>query len=87
MRRHVRFMNKTTLTPLEQYVIDKTREMRIAKGLTVRDLADAMEVSFGFIGDVESPKRRAKYRLEHLNKLAEIFECSPRDFLPERPFQ
>lgn len=75
---------ETTLTPLEQYVIDKVREMRIGKGMTVRTLAFEMEVSFGFIGNIENPKHKAKYKLEHLNKLAEIFECSPRDFLPEK---
>ncbi len=80
----VRIMSKSNLTPIEQYVVDKVREMRIARGLTVRDLANELEVSFGFIGDVESTKRRAKYKLEHLNKLAEVFECSPRDFLPKQ---
>ncbi len=78
-------MSTHSLTPIEQYVIDKVREMRIAKGMTIRELADELEVSFGFIGHVESPTRRAKYKLEHLNKLAEILECSPRDFLPEQP--
>lgn len=79
-------MSKTSHTLLEQYVIDKVRDMRIAKGLTVRDLADEMGMSFGFIGNIESPKHRAKYKLEHLNKLAEIFDCSPKDFLPEHRF-
>ena len=77
-------MSKTSLTPLEQYVIDRVREMRIVKDMSVRDLAHEMDMSFGFIGNIENPKHRAKYKLEHLNKLAEIFDCSPKDFLPEK---
>jgi len=26
-----------------------------------------------------------KYNLIHLNELAKLFKCSPRDFLPEKP--
>ena len=46
-----------------------------------------LDLSIGFIGDVESTKSRAKYNLNHINKLAEIFECSPREFLPDVPVQ
>lgn len=41
-----------------------------------------LDVSFGFIGNIENPKYSAKYNLNHINKLAFIFECSPKDFLP-----
>jgi hypothetical protein len=35
----------------------------------------------------ESPKKAAKYNLNHINKLAKIFNCSPQDFLPVDAFE
>ena len=71
-------------TEVEQYVIDAVREMRLKKGVSQKELANLLDVSIGFIGDVESPRSRAKYNLNHINALAKIFDCSPRDFLPEK---
>lgn len=73
-------------TPIEQYVIDIVRQKRIEKGYSQKDLADLLDLSIGFIGDVENPKYRAKYNLNHINELAKIFECNPKDFLPDTPF-
>ncbi len=72
-------------TKIELYVINAVKEKRIEAGLSQKELADELDMSLGFIGDVENPKRRAKYNLNHLNELAKIFKCSPRDFLPEKP--
>ncbi len=72
-------------TPIEQYVIDIVRKKRAEKEMSQKILAYSLDVSIGFIGDVENPKYRAKYNLNHINELAKIFECSPRDFLPEEP--
>lgn len=80
-------MSKVTLDPIEQYVIDVVRRMRVERGLSQKDLAFALDLSIGFIGDIESSKERAKYNLTHINKLAKIFECSPKDFLPEEPLE
>jgi transcriptional regulator with XRE-family HTH domain len=81
--------NKITLgntrNDIENYVIDSVRSKRISKGISQKELAYSMEVSIGFIGNVENPKYRAKYNLTHLNELAKILECSPKDFLPEKP--
>ena len=49
------------------------------------ELAFRLGVSEGFIGQVESAKYSAKYNLNHVDKLAEIFKCSPQDFMPSRP--
>jgi transcriptional regulator with XRE-family HTH domain len=59
--------------------------MRIKKGMSQRNLSYELNVSEGFIGQVESHKYRAKYNISHLNELAKILECSPRDFLPKEP--
>jgi transcriptional regulator with XRE-family HTH domain len=79
-------MDNSSLEPIEQYVIDAVRKMRIEKNISQKDLAYSLNLSIGFIGDVESSKSRAKYNLSHINKLAEYFECSPKDFLPNTPF-
>ena len=60
-------------TEVEQYVIDAVREMRLKKGVSQKELANLLDVSIGFIGDVESPRSRAKYNLNHINALAKIF--------------
>jgi len=77
-------MEAVNISPIEQYVIDRVREMRIERKISQRELADLLEMSNGFIGMVESPIKRAKYNLQHIEKLAKILECSPREFLPDK---
>jgi ribosome-binding protein aMBF1 (putative translation factor) len=78
-------MQEPLHTPIEKYVIDVVKTKRIEKGWSQKELAYRMELSLGFIGDTENPKYRAKYNLNHVNQLAKVFECSPKDFLPEQP--
>lgn len=63
-------------------VIDKVTEMRHKKNLSQDDIAAILDVSRGFIGQVESPNNPSTYNLNHLNRLAYEFGCSPQDFLP-----
>ncbi|HEY4065150.1 MAG TPA: helix-turn-helix transcriptional regulator [Puia sp.] len=74
-------------TKIERFVIEKVKKLRKEKGLSQKDLAIRLNVSSGFIGDVENKKYRAKYNLTHINELAKIFECSPRDFFPNFAFK
>jgi len=74
-------------TSLDLYIMNKVRELRISKGYSQAVLAVMMDVSDAFIGQVENVKGNKKYNLSHLNKLAQIFKCSPRDFLPEQPIE
>jgi transcriptional regulator with XRE-family HTH domain len=78
-------MDAWIVTPIEQYIIDKVRELRLAKGMSQRDLSRLLELTDGFIGKVETPKERAKYNFQHINEIAKIFKCSPKDFLPDEP--
>jgi transcriptional regulator with XRE-family HTH domain len=77
-------MAKALLTRIEQYVVDVVKKKRLEKGYSQKELAYQIDKSLGFIGDIENPKERAKYNLNHINELAKVFECSPRDFLPEK---
>ena len=65
---------------IELYVIQSIKDRREQEGLTQADLAFKLDVSLGFIGQVESSNYPAKYNLNHLNKLAEIFNCSLKGF-------
>ena len=79
-------MTKNNKTEIEQYVIDKIKEVRIQKGFSQDDLAVFLDTSRGFIGQVESPNHTSKYNLNHINRLAIELKCSPKDFLPQKPF-
>ncbi len=78
-------MQSPLKTPIEQFVIDTVKKKRIEKGYSQRELAYMLDVSVGFIGNTENPRYRAKYNLNHINTLAIIFKCNPKDFLPDGP--
>jgi transcriptional regulator with XRE-family HTH domain len=66
-------------------VIDRVKAMRVKRDFTQDDLAYFLNTSRGFIGQVESPNSKSKYNLNHLNTLAAEMNCSPKDFMPEKP--
>jgi len=76
-------MSKNQKTKIEMFVINKVREKRRALRMSQEDIALILNVSRGFIGQVESPDSPEKYNLNHLNTLALEFNCSPKDFLPD----
>lgn len=73
------------IAPIEQYVIDAVRERRKKLGISQEQLAHHLGYSEGFIANIETPKRGSKYNIKHINELAKILKCSPRDFLPKEP--
>jgi len=74
-----------SLSEIEKYIITKVREMREIKGLSQVSLSLSLGKSTTFISDIEAPSKKAKYNVKHLNDIAKILECSPKDFWPERP--
>ncbi|KAA6306543.1 hypothetical protein EZS27_041796 [termite gut metagenome] len=70
---------------IDLYASSVMRAKRTEKGWSQQELGDYMNVSKAFITDIESPTRKAKLNIKHINELAKIFECSPKDFLPEQP--
>lgn len=78
-------MYYTMKTPIERYIIEQVKQLRLDRGMSQADLAFKMGLSYGFIGKVESPNLPAKYNLNHLNALAVIFNVSPKDFFPDKP--
>lgn len=77
---------KFVLSPIEQYVVDFVLKLRKTKCLTQADIGCILDVGKTFISQVENPGHRAKYNLNHINALADHFDISPADFLPEKAF-
>lgn len=70
---------------IDLYIIEQVKKKREGLDLHQDDLAIHLNVSPGFISHVESPYQRAKYNTSHLNDLAKLFKCSPKDFMPDKP--
>lgn len=73
------------LTTIELHIIKRVREIRKEKGYTQEKLSLALGKGVGFIGDVEAPSKNAKYNINHLNEIAKILCCSPKEFWPAQP--
>ena len=76
---------KIIKTKIDLYIIDQVKHKRQKEDLQQDDIAIHLNVSAGFISHVESPYQRAKYNTHHLNELAKLFKCSPKDFFPDKP--
>jgi transcriptional regulator with XRE-family HTH domain len=71
---------------IEQYIIDKVREIRIAKKISQATIAYGLGFeSTSYVGEIESSKNDDAYNIDHLNTIAKILNCSPKDFWPESP--
>lgn len=75
-----------SLDEIEKYIISKVRELREAKGFTQEELSLSIGKNITFISQIEAPSKKAKYNVIHLNLIAKVLTCSPRDFWPEKPF-
>ena len=64
-------------------VVDNVRRERNKRNVTQPYLALLLDVTDGYIGQIESPKSPSKYTLDQLNKIAIDFGCSPKDFMPD----
>jgi len=76
-------MQKDSLnTEIEQYVIKRVKEIRVEKGISQAKLAHLIDLSVGFVGNVENPKHIAKWNLNHLERIASVLGVSMREFFP-----
>jgi ribosome-binding protein aMBF1 (putative translation factor) len=74
-----------SLDEIERFVIIRVKEIRERKGINQVSLSLAIGKSTTFISDIEAPSKKAKYNIKHLNEIAKILECSPKDFWPDKP--
>ncbi|MDT0676586.1 helix-turn-helix domain-containing protein [Autumnicola musiva] len=73
------------LAKIDLHIISRVKEIRKEKGFTQERLSLCLGKGVGFIGDIEAPSKKAKYNVHHLNEIAKILNCSPREFWPEKP--
>jgi transcriptional regulator with XRE-family HTH domain len=64
-------------------VIQLVKKKREELQLSQEDIARFLDVARSYIGHIESPHTKAKYNLNHLNRLAYEMDCSPKDFIPD----
>jgi transcriptional regulator with XRE-family HTH domain len=72
------------ISAIEQHVIDFVYDLRIKNNLNQEGIATIIGSTRTFITNIESGKNPAKYNLNHIDKLADHFGLSPKDFLPEK---
>ena len=75
------------IEPIEQHVIDVIRKLRRSKNMRQEDLANIINTSTSFVGNVENVRNPAKYNLKHINAISEYFGLSPKYFLPDSSMQ
>lgn len=63
-------------TTYQLEVVNRIKALRISKDLSQIKIANLLDVSNGFVGNVESPKFRHKYTLKQLWILAKHFDVS-----------
>jgi transcriptional regulator with XRE-family HTH domain len=72
---------------IEEAIVQNTVALRKKRKKTQRDIANVLNVTAGYIGQVESLKSPSMYSYDQLNELAKFFECSPKDFMPEKAIE
>lgn len=68
---------------IESYIVKEVRKRRLKLKMSQQYIADCLNLSRSFIKSVESPKTDKAYNVDHINELAKILGCSPKDFWPE----
>ena len=72
------------MTEIEIFIIEKVKKMRLDRDISQLALSQKIDMNDSFVSHVESETKRAKYNVNHINKIAKVFKCSPKDFLPEK---
>ena len=67
----------------ELAIVDLVRQKRRENKLTQENIATCLNVTPGYIGQIESLTEPSMYTHDQLNILAIEMDCSPKDFYPE----
>lgn len=74
-------------TDFEWKIVEKVLKQRNLQKISQAKLADFLEVSRGYIGQIEMRSSGSMYTYDQLNKLADFLKCSPKDFMPSSSFE
>jgi DNA-binding XRE family transcriptional regulator len=80
---HIDMQKVSVCTDIEQYVIDKVKEIRTSKKISQAKLAHLLDLLVEFIGNVENPSNIAKYNLNQLNRISKELLVPFKNFFPE----
>lgn len=69
----------------ELAIVENVKQVRNRHKRSQSYIAMILDVSDGYIGQIESEKSSSMYSYDQLNKIALEFNCSPKDFMPEQP--
>jgi len=72
------------IAEIDWYVINRVKELRIAKGISQEQLSIRMGFSERFISKVETFSSQTKYNLRHLNLIAKVLGVSFPELLPPK---
>lgn len=70
-------------TPIELYIIEAVKRRREELDITQEGLSYALNLSHAFVCQRETGPK--KYNTNHLNSIAKVLKCSPKDFMPDKP--
>jgi hypothetical protein len=76
---------KKVKSDFELAIVDLVRQKRRENKLTQENVAICLNVTPGYIGQIESLTEPSMYTHDQLNILAIEMDCSPKDFYPEHP--
>lgn len=77
-------ITKKGKSKFELEIVDLVRQKRRDNKLTQENIATCLNVTPGYIGQIESANEPSMYTHDQLNVLAIEMDCSPKDFYPER---
>lgn len=69
-------------TKIDTAIIKKVKELREREDVSQRILAEVLNTTPGFIGQVESEKCVTKYSVYQIYLIAKFFECEVSDLYP-----
>jgi len=68
----------------ELAIVENVKRKRKELNRSQSYIAMILDVSDGYVGQIESRNYPSMYTLNQLNIIAKDFECSPKDFMPEK---
>ena len=69
---------------IDIYIMNEVRKKREALEMSQETLSFKIGKTHSFVSNVESNVEK-KYNCTHLNSIAKILKCSPKDFFPQDP--
>lgn len=82
----MKIMSKKTNNPktaFEWEIVKLVKKKRDEGGISQAKIANALDVSSGYVGQIEMKSNSSMYKYDQLNKIAILLNCSPKDFIPE----